>query len=254
MCKLSVMSDTNPFERHGITHLSPSSLSLYRAAPALWCLRYLYRVRDDETPFAWRGKAIEAAVDAIVTRGLSDDHAIELAMADFESQAGGEISPEVSRERNAIPEMVRRASPIFRKLGPPVTRQRRIEVWLDQIEVPIIGYPDYVYPHFLIDLKTTFAIPSAARADHAVQVATYATALSLRPGLVYVSPRRVACYGHTSIDVEAACRLLRQSAHAVRAMLAASENREAAAALFVPVTTDFRWSDTTRDAAERVWL
>jgi hypothetical protein len=31
--------DLTPFERHGIGHLSPSSLALYRAAPALWVLR-----------------------------------------------------------------------------------------------------------------------------------------------------------------------------------------------------------------------
>ena len=111
------MSNIDPFRRHGVTHLSPSSLALYRAAPALWVLRYLYGVRDHETPFAWRGKSVEAAVDAIITEGASDNDAIELAMTAFESKAGGEISPGINRERNAIPEMVQRASPIFRKLG-----------------------------------------------------------------------------------------------------------------------------------------
>jgi len=110
----------NPFERHGIGHLSPSSLALYRNSPALWCLKYLWHVQDDEMPFAWRGRAVEAAVDAIVMDNASDDSAIELAMAVFESEAGGELTPEVNRERNAIPDMVRRASPLFRRLGQPI--------------------------------------------------------------------------------------------------------------------------------------
>src|SRR5262249_3746851 len=135
----------NPFERHGIGHLSPSSLALFRNSPALWCLKYLWHVQDDEMPFAWRGKAVEAAVDAIVMDNESDDSATELAMAVFESEAGGELTQEVNRERNAIPDMVRRASPLFRRLGKPIARQRRVEVWLDAIEVPVIGFADYEY-------------------------------------------------------------------------------------------------------------
>lgn len=253
MSTLATVNDgMDPFERHGITHLSPSSLALYRVAPALFVLRYLYGVRDEAGAFAARGKAVEAAVAAIVMENASDDAAIALAMLVFERDAGGEISPEINKERLAIPEMVRRAAPLFRKLGRPVACQWRIEARLDGIEVPILGYADFVYEPFVLDLKTTFAIPSIPRADHAVQIAFYAAALSLRPGLIYASPRKTACYSHNSINVESACRLLRQSANAVRAMLAAAESREAAAALFVPVTTDFRWSATTREAAERV--
>lgn len=251
MCKLSVMS-IDPFSRHGITHLSPSSLALYRAAPALWVLRYLFGVRDETGAFAARGKAVEAAVGAIVMENASDGAAITLAISVFERDAGGEISPEINKERLAIPEMVRRAAPVFRKLGRPMACQQRVEVWLDGIEVPLRGFTDFTYPEFVLDLKTTHAVPTTPRADHTVQIAFYAAALSLRPGLIYVSPRKTACYGHNSIDVEAACRLLRQSASAVRAMLAAAESREAAAALFVPVD-DFRWSPTTRSAAARVW-
>jgi len=218
----------------------------------LWVLRYLFGVRDDETPFAWRGKAVELAVAAIVFNGASDDAAIEIAMAAFENEAQGEISPEITRERNPIPSMVRRAAWVFRKLGRPLGQQHRLEVWIDGIEVPVLGYTDFVYPEFVLDLKTTFAIPSKPRADHEVQIVTYADALGRRPGLVYVSPQKTAVYQHNQIDVASARRLLRQSAYAVRAMLAAAQTAEAAAALFVPVD-DFRWSPVTRSAAQEVW-
>lgn len=248
----TIVEAGDPFARHGIRHLSPSSLALYRTAPALFVLRYLYGVRDESGAFAARGKAVEAAVASMVMENASDAAAIELAMSVFERDALGELSEEVNKERLAIPEMVRRAAPLFRKLGRPVGCQWRTKVQLDGIEVPILGYADFVYEEFVLDLKTTFAIPSMPRADHAVQVAFYAAALSLRPGLIYVSPRKTACFGHNSIDVDAGHRLLRQSAHAVRAVLAAAPTREAAAALFVPVN-DFRWSPTTRTAAEKVW-
>src|SRR5258708_22734871 len=89
MCKLSGMSvmsgmsDTHPFDRHGITHLSPSSLALYRAAPALWGLRYLFGVRDETGAFAARGKAVEAALAASVTETASENAAIPHALSVF---------------------------------------------------------------------------------------------------------------------------------------------------------------------------
>jgi hypothetical protein len=241
-----------PFERHGIGHLSPSSLALYRAAPSLWVLRYLFGVPDDVTAYAWRGKAIETAVEAAID-GASDEQAVAVAMQAFEKEAGGEIAPEIDKERRAIPGMVRQAAPIFRQLGAPLARQRRIEVWIDGIEVPIIGYADFVYDPVVIELKTTFAIQSTPPFDHCVQVVTYADALKLLPCLLYISPKRRAVYGPDSIDAVAACRTLRLTAFAIRAMLAAAKTREAAAAFFVPVVHEYRWSNTTRSAAEGVW-
>ena len=74
-------------------------------------------IREDEAPFAWRGKAVELAVAAIVFEGVSDDDATEIAMAAFESEGQREISSEITRQGNAISDMVRRAAWIFRKLG-----------------------------------------------------------------------------------------------------------------------------------------
>jgi hypothetical protein len=213
----------------------------------------LFGVRDEETPFAWRGKAVELAISAVVFDSASDDEAIEVAMEAFEGQAQGEVSAEINRERDGISGMVRRAAWVFRKLGRPLGQQHRIEIWIDGVEVPILGYADFLYADFVLDLKTTFRVPTKPRGDHEVQIVTYSDALGLRPGLIYASPWKIAAYRHDQIDVASARRLLRQSARAVQAMLAAAESREAAAALFVPVD-DFRWSNTTRCAAERVWL
>src|SRR5205823_5112456 len=142
-------------------------------APALWVLRYLFGIHDDASAYAWRGKAVEIAMDAVLD-GASDEQAVAVAMQAFEQAAAGEIAPEMDRERHAIPGMVRQAARIFRELGPSVIRQRRIEVWIDGIEVPVIGYADYIVDQFVIDLKTTFAIPSSPRFDHAIQIVTYA--------------------------------------------------------------------------------
>ena len=134
----------DPFTRHGIKRLSPSSLALYRAAPALWVLRYLFGICDDETPFTWRGKAVELGASAVAFDGASDDDAIELAVAAFEREAQGEVSPEVNRERNAIPGMVRRTAWVFRKLGRPLAYQSQGNARLGDANAPGEAYsPDF---------------------------------------------------------------------------------------------------------------
>ena len=60
------MTSSDPFERHGIDHLSPSSLRLWRDAPAVWIGKYLLRAPDEVGPGAWRGKAVEAGVDQLL--------------------------------------------------------------------------------------------------------------------------------------------------------------------------------------------
>ena len=54
----------NPFEYHGIGHLSASQLNLFRASPALWVVEYLLRVRGSVGVAAHCGTSVEAGVAA----------------------------------------------------------------------------------------------------------------------------------------------------------------------------------------------
>jgi hypothetical protein len=115
----------NPFDRYGIRHLSPSSLSLYRHSPALWVLRYLFHVEDPASSWAWRGRAVEAGINSILLDNASDSAAIERAKYTFELSALGERSDQIDRDRRAIGEMVRRAGSLFRRLGRPLVTQQK---------------------------------------------------------------------------------------------------------------------------------
>ena len=88
-------------------------------------------------------------------------------------------------------------------LGVPITQQVRTELWLDGLEVPIIGYADYILDGFCLDLKTTLRCPSSPRFNHALQISGYAKARSEdRGGLFYVTPKKSAIYmiGQEEID------------------------------------------------------
>lgn len=246
----------DPFRKHGVMHLSPSALGLFRDAPALWAIKYLWRVKEEGAmPRAWLGKAVEAGVDWALFQGTHEglDSALVAARKQFELDAQGEASDEVEECRALIPAMLQQAVVQMMPLGRPVARQFKVEVWLDGIEVPVQGYIDYLYPEALLDLKTTKALPSVARPDHKAQVAVYWKAKDVLPSLVYVTPKKGAIIPVTAEECEDAIRSLTQSARALRRQLWLADSKEEFAGLHWPNTDMFRWSDNTRQLATKIW-
>lgn len=244
------MSD--PFRRHGIAHLSPSSLGLFRDSPALFALKYLWRLKEEGAmPRAWLGKAVEAGVDWALYEGQAG--AVDAARKQFALDAMGEVSDEIEECRGLIPAMLEQALILMTPLGKPIARQFKIEVYLDGIEVPVQGYIDYLYTAALLDLKTTKVLPSSARPDHKGQVAIYWKAKGVLPSLAYVTPKKGALIPVTEAECEEAIRSLTQSARALRRQLWLAQSKEEFAGLHWPNVEHFRWSDATRAAAQQVW-
>lgn len=243
----------NAFERHGIRHLSASSINLYRAEPALWVARYLYGIKDDAGPKAWRGTAVEAAVDLTLYKNCSYDEAVDVALQSFEMSAQGDLDEKVDKERQALPSFVRQAVKLLDSLGEPIARQFRVEQWLDGIDVPIIGYVDYLWADTLLELKTTWAMPSAPREDHAAQVVSYADATDRTAGIAYVTPRKGVIFPSLMLDATAARRAMLLGARAIRGMLSRIDSKEHAASMFSPNLSSFYWTEATKEAAAQIW-
>ena len=74
----------NGFAHHGIDHLSPSSLNLWAAAPALWVMERLLDRRSPISAVAARGKAVEHGIHVGLTQP-------ELAVVDCVAVAAAEF-------------------------------------------------------------------------------------------------------------------------------------------------------------------
>lgn len=181
---------SNPFERFNIRHLSASSLNKWRAQPGLWAINYLLKVYDEGSAAMWRGNAVEGGVEAWL-RKRDRDLALETAMSTFEANAQGDLDDDVEKERVLIPGMLGQAISALEHAPPLLMTQAKIEHWLDGVPVPLIGYVDFVLDgHWLFDLKTTKALPSTPKPEHARQVALYRAARNECGGLLYVSAKR----------------------------------------------------------------
>lgn len=177
---------SNAFARHGIEHLSPSSLNLWRDSPGIWALRYLKKIKDDGSAAMWRGSAVEDGLAALL-RGATLQDACLKAEQSFLLNSQGELGDEYGL-----------ISPMVKECGrwqPPSdlnATQLRVEYFFDAVPIPVIGFVDFAFDGIDVDLKTTKACPSTPRPDHVRQVSLYRAARNRKGALLYVTGKRHA--------------------------------------------------------------
>jgi hypothetical protein len=241
------MATSDPFERHGITHLSPSSLRLYKDAPAVWVGKYMLHAPDEVGPGAWRGKAVEAGVDRLLF-GMDGPAAVAAMQAQWDQDAQGIIEPDVIKEYDALHDFLVQARIAFDGLAIPLQRQARIELALPGISVPLVGYADWLWPETGTDLKTTWRIPSTPDPGHVEQVACYSMYHGVPFSLTYVSPKRWTRYEILPTVASDAYDRVIEAAHAIRSMLAHVDSAHDALSMFAPDYTSYYFRPAMAEA------
>lgn len=225
----------NAFERHGIGHLSASSLNLFAAQPAIWVMQRLLKKAGPVGAAAHRGTAAETGI----VHGLlepaapvADCQAAALAQYDALTALSGD--PKRLKERDAVPAIVATALPELRAYGVPDEVQHRIEVALDDVPVPFLGFADLGWSAhgITLDIKSTLRLPSSISTPHARQVALYLHGTNREGRVAYCTPGKIAVYRlddpgqHLAAVVNIAKRLER--------FLAVSADPHELAAIVVP--------------------
>jgi elongation factor P--beta-lysine ligase len=171
----------NPFEQHGIQHLSPSQINLFCSAPALWVMEKLLKIRSPVGAAAHRGTAAE---DGIIA-GLMEpekpvDECIEIAQRRFRELTALSRDPNRAKESEAIAGIVKQGLAELRPYGVPTSTQGKIEYRAEGIAVPIIGFYDAAWNHhgIMTDIKTQLRLNSQIKTPHARQVSLYKAAIS----------------------------------------------------------------------------
>lgn len=238
---------TDAFAKHGIRHLSPSALALWRNDPALYVGRYLLKWQDSVGPAAWLGNAVEIGVASWLYKR---DIAQAKAAAEMEwlNKSQGDVSDDVEVTHARLPAMLAMAIQAFGDRLVPTSTQARVECWLHGIPVPIIGYTDFEWAEDIVDLKTTKAVPSTPRADHLIQMAVYWRARSHDKAcrLIYVTEKKSAVYLVEPDEMEVALVELETTARTLERFLSRVRDGRDAITLLPADTTGFRWTDDLR--------
>ena len=169
----------NGFEKHGIQHLSASSINLWTNAPDVWVASYLFKKRGSMSAPAMRGICTEDAVSAFLTGEMQKEAALEKALEKFDKMFFL-ADEKISKERAMIEPCMELALKDLEQYGKPeFPEEGQVKISITaktpDFEIPVIGYLDFVFPDhgIVVDLKTTGRIPSTMSAEHQLQRAIY---------------------------------------------------------------------------------
>ena len=242
------------FERHGIEVLSATSLNQWAAAPALWVMQRLLDCRSPQSAFFARGKAVEHGVHTgLLAPTLDVEACVAAAEAAFDREMALVPDARREKERSSIAGYVANAVGELRQYGIPTGYQERVEVRLEDVPVPVIGYPDWTFDDhgLLVDLKTTERLPSSISDAHGRQGAVYARARGnygmrfayARPSAANTGGRSVVVYELPAEDLRRHLEALRQIAVRLARFLALSSDPHELAALLVPDFDHHWWTN-----------
>lgn len=223
----------NPFARFGIDHLSATSMNQFRADPALGILYLVYNIREEGSPAMHRGSAIDETIGAMLSGEQPLDHesARKLATDTYDALISNtdEVYAEqaVAKERGVVISCMERCYPVMSDWGTPLSYQQPINLNLQNIEVPVLGFIDLRYPGEVRELKTSGKRRRSIVDDHAFQVSTYAMAVRQETGswpraiLDYICPS-----GMESFQLKNGNRWVKKivdTAASIRTLLASAE-------------------------------
>jgi hypothetical protein len=189
----------NGFKLHGIGHSSPSQINTWIGSPSRWVAQYLFDRRSGTNPNMARGHAVEAGVKAVIADGESIEDATAAVLADYDRATAFASGDDRVKNRDAIPSMIEAAVDALSPYGVPEFAedgsQHKISITAkgDGWELPVIGFLDFKFPAhgLVVDLKTTFRIPSEMSIEHQRQRVVYRKALgNYAVKFLYVSGKK----------------------------------------------------------------
>ena len=246
----------NPFEVHGLPHLSPSTCNMFAASPAAFIMKIL-KVAGKVGAAAHRGTSVEDGVShGLFNIDAPIEDCIRIAEQKFWSLTALSGDPNTEKERQSIAPMVRQALDALRSYGPPTSAQGKVEHFVAGIEVPVIGFYDFEWFNhkIIIDLKTTHRLPSKISVPHARQVSLYHHCRGVEhdPRLAYVTTQKAAVYRLENTAEHLAA--LERTAHAIRKFLSITSDTKELVGFVVPDVDSFYFNDTfTRQKAFELW-
>ena len=251
---------TSAFERHGIDHLSASSINMFVAEPAMWAMQKLMGRKSGVGAAAHRGTSIEAGVEM----GLFEPDAPveacqELAQARFNQLTVLSGDPGREKELAAIAPAVAVGLKELRQYGVPTAadgnRQHRIETSIDGVSVPFIGWLDFWFQDhaIIVDLKTQLRLSSKISEPHARQGAIYHAAHgNAEIRFAYVTPQKIGVYRLD--DPRTHLNAVAHIAQSIERFLGLSSDPEELTRSLSPNFDSFYWNDpTTRALGREVW-
>ena len=256
----------NPFDTFGIDHLSNSSISLFISNTPKWVLNYLHKIKSHTNPAMLRGTVVDHEIGRQEKEPLPIAESIQRAVLEFDTtakQLKKEKAFEIDdakelKEKQNLSKYLELAIPHYKNLG-KANHQQKIELQLEEIPVPIIGFCDFTFSELGIvrDLKTTAKKPSEIPDSVNRQLSIYSTALDGYVPLVdyvLVNQSRQEVITMEINDVDKWMSQVKGAVIAMQNLLSLGDLNEITSMMY-PDLSDWMWSDYEKEQIieQKIW-
>jgi hypothetical protein len=250
----------NPFEKFGITHLSPSSCNAFVTAPAMWVMERLLNRKCGVGLPAHAGTATEAGVaSGLLNPSTAIEHCQEIALNKFlrDTKMNGNDDRK-DKYIKAIPSMVKQAVFELRPFGIPTTAQQEIsyDASAEGLLVPFKGYTDFTWDDrgVIVDLKTSLTMSKDIKHTHARQVSLYKHAISDNYQALITTVTGSKCETKPVENTREHLNALIRTGLAIQHFLSISDDRDELAMIVAPDYDHYFWNNpTARGHGFQVW-
>jgi len=271
----------NVYEKVGLYHYSPSQLN---KPLGVWMFNYCHLDKDQRRKIkvGWNaafGTAVHGGLQGMLCSGVSLDEAIDSAQMsmDFHEAPASEPPEKLAKFRELIPEAIEQGIDLLAEPFGGSEEERRVEVSLAGVDLPVIGYIDLFKSDRFCEVKTKAArmgkvksdgtrgwtkatLPARPEYSHVCQVAVYEHATGLKPNIAYVAAHGAILFSPDNCDelkpdyLAHCLEDMRSRAIRRQNLLHISTDPKVLAGLIDPdFEHPFYWDEEFKDEAKELW-
>jgi len=262
-----------------VPHFSASQLNQPTANRVFSYLYLKERRKDTKVGFnAAVGTACHNAIQSVLCLGEDVDTAIVKAVADLDFHTAPPSEPEDKRDKykEILPDMITNGLNLLGEAFGGSKDEQRVEVLLDGIDVPIIGYIDLCSSSSFCEIKTKAirrgavkkdgsrgysraSIPAQPEYNHMCQIAIYHKATGLVPTVAYIADHDAVLFTPDNCEelqphvIAYYLEEVRQKALRWQNLLKISTDPAVLVGFVEPDFTSFYWDEETLEEAKNLW-
>ena len=245
------MRSNNPFKAHGINYLSPSSINTYINDTSLWVARYLFKIKSSSGASAVRGIATEFVLADKYEKGVFDYNLLDVKFMSLCAESGIDLGDiKTAKEKKLLKDFGTIIDENF-DYKDLEAYQEKVEVQIEDMPVPIIGYIDFRFKGKIVDLKTSTRMPTRPTEAQKRQMALYSMAYP-KSGvdLFFATPKEHKKFTLKNLTLYK--KQLRKVALSIQKFLSISDDKHELASLMYPNLDSWLWSGM-KEEANKIW-
>ena len=245
------MRSNDPFKAHGINYLSPSSINTYINDTSLWVARYLFKIKSSSGASAVRGIATEFVLADKYEKGVFDYNLLDVKFMSLCAESGIDLGDiKTAKEKKLLKDFGTIIDENF-DYKDLEAYQEKVEVQIEDMPVPIMGYIDFRFKGKIVDLKTSTRMPTRPTEAQKRQMALYSMAYpDSSVDLFFATPKEHKRFTLKNLTLYK--KQLRKVALSIQKFLSISDDKHELASLMYPNFDSWLWSGM-KEEANKIW-